>query len=268
MRSFSILACVLAFIAMFCIASAASADTVTIFQDGFEGYTAATTFLDVNQDVDPGTPPSFGDPWTVAESSPYYVQVMNVPHGTAYCAGPHSGVNYLNIFHAGQIAFANIPTAGQNLIQQNANVSLDMWVYKNLADGWTGGTMVGGRTGAVDPFAVSFGPDGKVYYNGMNDTGLTFTSDTWMNLKVDVDFASQTFDVTLNGNTAKNLGFDQTASKLESVYLYAAGYWGSDSRGAFDDVTISVSEVPEPGTLTLVVCGLLGLLAYAWRKHK
>ena len=35
-----------------------------------------------------------------------------------------------------------------------------------------------------------------------------------------------------------------------------------------DNVRIDVSDVPEPSTLVLVVSGLIGLLAYAWRKRK
>jgi hypothetical protein len=31
---------------------------------------------------------------------------------------------------------------------------------------------------------------------------------------------------------------------------------------------LSASIVPEPGTLILLVTGLLGLLCYAWRKRK
>ena len=35
----------------------------------------------------------------------------------------------------------------------------------------------------------------------------------------------------------------------------------------FDDVGIS-SVVPEPSTIALLTTGLLGLLAYAWRKRR
>ena len=48
------------------------------------------------------------------------------------------------------------------------------------------------------------------------------------------------------------------------------------SAGAYDAKLASIaghysatgSEVPEPGALTLLVAGLSGLLAYAWRKRK
>jgi hypothetical protein len=36
----------------------------------------------------------------------------------------------------------------------------------------------------------------------------------------------------------------------------------------FDNVQLTASTVPEPGTLTMVVLGAFGLLAYAWRKRK
>lgn len=41
----------------------------------------------------------------------------------------------------------------------------------------------------------------------------------------------------------------------------------SDGTTAFTDVT-GVTPTPEPGTMVLFITGLMGLLAYAWRKQK
>ena len=43
--------------------------------------------------------------------------------------------------------------------------------------------------------------------------------------------------------------------------------YGTDSHGSYQAFEI-LNVVPEPGTLTLLLAGLVGLLAYAWRKRK
>jgi hypothetical protein len=40
------------------------------------------------------------------------------------------------------------------------------------------------------------------------------------------------------------------------------------SRSWYDGLSFAAQEVPEPSTISLVVIGLFGLLAYAWRKRK
>lgn len=43
---------------------------------------------------------------------------------------------------------------------------------------------------------------------------------------------------------------------------------GADGRVAFDNVRVTDTVVPEPCSLFLLASGLVGLIAYAWRKRK
>jgi len=55
-------------------------------------------------------------------------------------------------------------------------------------------------------------------------------------------------------------GFDWTVNLVVQGSLDGNTGWGYDFAGPV--------EVPEPGTLALLACGLMGLLCYAWRKRK
>lgn len=55
-------------------------------------------------------------------------------------------------------------------------------------------------------------------------------------------------------------------TQVSDVWTYQNG----NALWTFTEAThqLSLSAVPEPATLTLLACGLVGLLAYAWRKRK
>ena len=73
-----------------------------------------------------------------------------------------------------------------------------------------------------------------------------------------------------NDNYVKFTGLTPDASG----YLDGNKYWGPlGSDGTYNAVfnglqIVETGTVPEPGTIILLATGLLGLLAYAWRKRK
>jgi len=250
------------------IATPVIAANVVVFQDDFEGYTASPTWPS-SDDADPQMPP-VGDFWSIYEPLPQFVQVQSTPSGTNYCAGPHGGSNYLQAYTAGTAPAAMIPSAGQSLISEYQNLTLDMWLYKNQADGWNGLQTIGAYdndqpaiSSAGRSFLLYFRQDGKLQYfdDGLIDTGITYTPDTWMHLVVEANFLTQTYDVTLNGQTVSGLNFDTQATNVQHVLLYGSTDVDSNSRAAFDDIVMFVedSTVPEPS----VLAGLLGIFAIA-----
>ncbi|MBN1393433.1 MAG: PEP-CTERM sorting domain-containing protein [Pirellulales bacterium] len=91
------------------------------------------------------------------------------------------------------------------------------------------------------------------------------------NLTEDTALWSQTVD--LGGTTAFSL-HDSSANFYIGAFFGTAN---STLNDVFDEIRISdvvlpesqfLINVPEPSTLALLGCGLIGLLAYAWRKRK
>jgi hypothetical protein len=74
-------------------------------------------------------------------------------------------------------------------------------------------------------------------------------------------YAGDTY--TLSANNVRLVRFDITSSFATAITPGA----NADLVG-LSEVRFEGSPVPEPSTLTLLLAGLFGLLAYAWRKHR
>jgi len=158
-------------------------------------------------------------------------------------------------------------------------VSMDVWVRPLLPRADVGATNIGNafivledssgqtagraaafRFGYYDNGSGAVAPhiDYAINTQGVwQDTGLSWDADTWYNVRMDVNFATQSYDFILNGtqiNTSP-IGFYQgnPVTSFGAVRIYR----GSNQAGMIvDDLTV----VPEPGVVSLLAMGSAALL--------
>jgi hypothetical protein len=78
------------------------------------------------------------------------------------------------------------------------------------------------------------------------------------------------YQMTMSPGSSMNVDTTQLVDLPTTGSIAAAGLYTTGSSGVlcFDTFRISSTAVPEPSTMMLVLSGVLGLLAYAWRKRK
>jgi hypothetical protein len=159
------------------------------------------------------------------------------------------------------------------LTDQNSMVyarGVALGFYDDTHAGSTNSDPMTGFTGLV------LANDGGLYvYTGRAPTtskvafGGTFNTSSFYTLGYDVNTTTGAIsNVTLSGSTADYSGL--TSSAFTNAATANLGFFTSSEDGGcygFVD-NVALSTVPEPSSLILSVCGLVGLLAYAWRKRK
>ena len=133
---------------------------------------------------------------------------------------------------------------------------------------------------------VFTGPEAVIYVQGTNgvkffvdgdwrdtDSSVSLTAGTSYRLTVAKNGADYEGKLaTLDGTTLKDFTYH---SSLETdvtgnAFIRASNFPYPLAAGtpAFDNFSLTTTPVPEPGTLSLIVTGTLGLLCYAWRKRR
>lgn len=110
---------------------------------------------------------------------------------------------------------------------------------------------------------------GTMYY------GDLLENDTWYNMRYTMDLSTRTCTIEYKkaGETSYTTDpkFTNFATGIPTAdsYTFIDLRIGGQGGTAFDNFVLSdPTVIPEPSTLALLVCGLIGLLAYAWRKRR
>ena len=160
-------------------------------------------------------------------------------------------------------------------------IQIDVDFYYNsgaTGDGLVGLSQAGGASATANAFGTFNGyaiinPDTNTLSarNGGSTTDTLSTelaAETWYSLSLVVDTASQTYDVSLDGNLLGNdLGFRSTNPAQELFLMIQTDVGETDQvQGVYFD-NYSVTQVPEPSTIALIM-GVAGIGVVLYRRRR
>jgi hypothetical protein len=245
---------VLVFGSLMCLASTVSAAPVALFQDDFESYAVGATMNGLVPPVGAAYASGFVPPGpSVANASTQPIPGAGNT-GQFMCDAGVASMDTL----ATLTADAQTASVGQVF-----TVSFDMFV--NQGTGTAAGFAAYKTFYSQNIFDVYPQRDGTVQYYNNGDTTLqtatgTFATGQWIPVQIVADTVAKTYSVNVGGVTFGD-SFNSASDRLASVYL------NPHDVTSFDNLLITV-PVPEPSTVLLMLAGLFGLLAYAWRKRR
>jgi autotransporter-associated beta strand protein len=152
---------------------------------------------------------------------------------------------------------------------------------------YTGNINMGSSSGHLSPGATGVGSIGTLTIGGTGNVTLGSTS------VLDFDFGTTsgscdllamtgtsrtlvlngTLNITNSGGVARGdytiiSGFSNYSGSLSFGSLPAGHNWSMAITDVGSYHNLVITAAPEPGTIVLLATGLLGLLAYAWRKRR
>jgi hypothetical protein len=244
------------------LASIVNLSTSTVlYSDDFEGYSSVSNaaFPDNSGDYDPTSP-------TAGSSSAYELYQYDVQvtkHVGGEDPGAHQGTNYLRLNNN---AYNDDAALNINIADQNTTgdvVRLEQMFYVPVAaDGIAYFAALGSGTAIFNIGTQSTGRMRYLDYTTMTqvETTVPYTAGTWQKWAVDYKIGDATLTLSVDGN-----------SQVIPTSWGTGGNWDflqiAQGRYLAGVASIYVDAVPEPSTSAMAIAGLMGLLAYAWRKR-
>jgi hypothetical protein len=241
--------------AVLVLATAASAD-MTVYSENFESMTPGDLRGQGGWTAEGIS--FFDHPVDVGTAGGALTNMQILPDGAApgYAAAARHSLGSL-----ANLSSSDVTTLSWDAQYGSANSNFGFYVsndvlgmgFESAPSGWkldarglTGGSadyasVTGGKTGAVKFKVVVDGPAGTAA--GYYDFGGGYT---------------------LAGS------YSATSTQIQSVVgLYVSNdYRGGGVGNGTDNISLNTNATPEPSSMVLVVCAMMGLLAYAWRKRK
>jgi hypothetical protein len=237
------------------VSAPATADIIngstTVFADDFENVPAAGAWPTDGSYL---PSPEVGWAWTVADSKGG--RQFQVTNTTPPGPGAPTGTQFLRIACESDGAVAGY----MNFPNQSAG-HIHMENYFLFAQSGSGncGQMLGLDVYGSTVFnIVAYNGTIQTYgYDGFTDSGVAVSSG-WQKLTIDWDIGSPDYTLTVGDTVLNNRHCWEASGGLRQVELTSGGGNG----------LMYYDAVPEPCTTVLLTTGLVGLLAYAWRKRK
>ena len=237
-----------------CLWIVASPASAALFMDNFESDTVGADPVIGAGDT--------GGSWVLNEGLAGHVDVVTGQYLQLTRRGDAVGTAY----------FADANATGWNVASTTNKVVTFSTKLQAASDSADSMLLVFSSTGiaappaALDMFDIYFAPTGIIHFydragGSWSNPTFGYTLGAWHDVSVTLDTTARTFQLQVDSNTDIVRSWTGASHQLGTVTL-AAG--GPGAEGLFDNVGL----VPEPTSLALLATGLLGLLAYAWRKRK